>query len=52
MRSVCYVKDDPPQKVSELIDQTLWKWDKQLVIEFFLLMDAKIIMSIPLFSVG
>jgi hypothetical protein len=41
-------KRTPPQKVSELIDQSLRRWDRQSVNDFFLPMDAEVIMRIPL----
>jgi hypothetical protein len=41
-------KITPPQMVSELIDQSLRRWDMQMVNDFFIPMDAEIILSIPL----
>lgn len=46
MRPVCCIKDNP-QKVSELIDPGR-SWDRQLVGDFFIPMDADIIFSISL----
>lgn len=39
---------NPPMLVAELIDQTSAKWNRQLVEQVFLGMDAKTVLAIPL----
>ena len=41
-------KDNPPQWVSELIDQSSWSWNRQVLREFFSPLDWEIIENIPL----
>ena len=43
----CLIQN-PPELVSELIDPTTATWNKHLVEQIFLPMDAKVILSIPL----
>jgi hypothetical protein len=42
------LQDQPPQLVSELIDNYNVAWDSQKLQTFFLPMDRELIMSIPL----
>jgi ribonuclease HI len=42
------LKEDPPQLVSDFIDQTTASWDLQKLQRYFLPMDIEVITSIPL----
>jgi hypothetical protein len=48
MRPLVSLKNNPPQMVSELIDETPATWREGVIREFFLPMDATAILSIPL----
>ena len=48
LRPVCCMHDDPPQRVSELIDSHTRMWDLPKVNMYLAPMDAEIIQSIPL----
>ena len=47
LRQYVCPRANPPLLVSELIDQTSAKWDRQRVEEVLLGMDAKTVMAIP-----
>lgn len=48
MRPIVARVNDPPQLVSDLIDQGNARWDTELIEQVFLLYDAAAILSIPL----
>jgi hypothetical protein len=48
LKPIVSLKSDPPQFVSELIDETSATWKEDVIHEFFLPMDATTILSIPL----
>jgi hypothetical protein len=48
MRPLVPLKNNPPQMVSELIDETSVTWSEGVIHEFFLPMDTSAILSIPL----
>ena len=48
LRPVCCTRDNPPTKVSELIDPMTLTWNLQVVEAHFLPMDQELIRSIPL----
>jgi hypothetical protein len=48
LKPIVSLKSDPPQFVSELIDETSATWKEDVIREFFLPMDATTILSIPL----
>jgi hypothetical protein len=41
---------DKDERVSLLIDDSTWRWDKEVVCEFFSPLEANVICSIPLSS--
>lgn len=48
LRPLCSLREDPPQFVSELIDQTTLTWKRDLVQCYFTSMDCDAIFNIPL----
>nr|XP_051221174.1 uncharacterized protein LOC127339353 [Lolium perenne] len=48
MRPIVSLKQNPPILVSHLIDETSSTWREEIIREFFLPIDAAVIMSIPL----
>jgi hypothetical protein len=47
LRPIVALKPNPPQQLSELIDETQATWREELIREFFLPVDAAAILSIP-----
>ena len=48
LRPIACPRDEPPMRVSELIDQSTRQWDMVKLNEYFLPLDVEVIKSIPI----